>query len=328
MKMFKARTDLAIEAREMYFESSAIETDAEGVVAEEEKCGEDICVTRVKILNEDGEKCLGKGVGSYITIELPESLRRTQSAYEEACRVCAKELSALIGERGDGTILVIGLGNRGITADALGPETVSSVVVTRHLLEYMPEEIDSRLRSVCAVSPGVLGSTGVETGEIVCGLAERVKPSLVIAIDALCARKMERINNTIQLTDTGITPGAGVGNKRMSLDEKSLGIPVIAVGVPTVVDAATIAGDTIDILIDELKRGAQENQTLYKMLSVIADEDKYSLIKQVLPPQCKDLIVTPKEVDIAVRQVADIIANAINIAVHDGITLDDIDRYN
>ncbi len=325
--MFKARTDLAIEAREMYFESSAIETDAEGVEAEEEQCGEGIAVTRVKILNEKGEKCLGKGVGCYITVELPENLPREQSAYEEACRVCAKELSSLIGERQDGTILVIGLGNRGITADALGPEAASSVIVTRHLLEYMPEEIDSRLRSVCAVSPGVLGNTGVETGEIVRGLADRVKPSLIIAIDALCSRKMERINNTIQLTDTGITPGAGVGNKRMTLDKKSLGIPVIAVGVPTVVDAATIAGDTIDILIDELKRGAQENLPLYKMLSVIAEEDKYSLIKQVLPPRCRDMIVTPKEIDLAVRNIADIIANAINIAVHEGITLQDIDRY-
>ena len=223
--------------------------------------------------------------------------------------------------------MVIGLGNRNITADALGPLTVGSVLVTRHLLEYMPEEIDSRLRSVCAISPGVLGITGIETVEIVRGLAEHIHPSLIIAVDALCSRRMERINTTIQLTDTGIIPGAGIGNRRMSINRDSLGIPVIAIGVPTVVDAATIVSDTIDMIIENLKENAGESRPIYKMLEVIAAEDKFGLIKQVLTPHFGDFIVSPKEVDTAVSSISDIIANGINIALHKGIGLEDIDRY-
>ncbi len=324
---FNARTDLALEAREMYFENAAIETEVAGVEAEEEEFGDNIKVTRVKILDENGEKNLGKNKGSYITMEISPSINREQTLYEKACRICAKELSKLIKLKEKETVLVVGLGNWNITADALGPKVVEAVLVTRHLLEYMPEEIDSRLRAVCAVSPGVLGITGVETGEIVKGLVERVKPSLVIAVDALCSRRMERINNTIQITDTGITPGAGVGNRRMEISEKALGVPVVAIGVPTVVEAATIAGDTIDMILAELKENAAEKKPLYKMLSAIAEEDKYSMIKQVLTPQYGDFVVTPKEVDTVVEEIASIIANGINIALHEGITLKDIDRY-
>ena len=284
-------------------------------------------VSRVRVVNEEGGKALGKPVGTYITMELPNPNETEQKAYEEACRICAVELTKLVGQKVNGTALVIGLGNRNITADALGPKTVDSVLVTRHLLEYMPEEIDSRLRSVCAISPGVLGVTGVETGEIVKGICDRVKPALVIAVDALCSRRMERINNTVQLTDTGVVPGAGIGNRRMAIDESSLGVPVIAIGVPTVIDAATIAGDTIDKIIENLKENAEENLPLYKMLSVIAEEDKYGMIKQVLKPDYGDFVVTPKELDSVVENIAKVIANGINIALHEGITLQDIDRY-
>ncbi|MBR5613963.1 MAG: GPR endopeptidase [Clostridia bacterium] len=324
---FNARTDLAIEAREMYFENSAIATEAKGIEAEEDECDFGIKVTRVRVVDEEGGKALGKPVGTYITMELPNPNETEQKAYEEACRICAVELTKLVGQKVNGTALVIGLGNRNITADALGPKTVDSVLVTRHLLEYMPEEIDSRLRSVCAISPGVLGVTGVETGEIVKGICDRVKPALVIAVDALCSRRMERINNTVQLTDTGVVPGAGIGNRRMAIDESSLGVPVIAIGVPTVIDAATIAGDTIDKIIENLKENAEENLPLYKMLSVIAEEDKYGMIKQVLKPDYGDFVVTPKEVDSVVENIAKVIANGINIALHEGITLEDIDRY-
>ena len=150
---FEARTDLALEAREMYIESSESTDEISGVEAEEEEFGEGINVTRVRIVNKSGEKALGKSKGTYITIEILDRMMREQLVYEKACRVCAKELSALVNKWGDGTVLVIGLGNRNISADALGPKTVDSVLITRHLLEYMPEEIDSRLRSVCAVAP-------------------------------------------------------------------------------------------------------------------------------------------------------------------------------
>ncbi len=324
---FNARTDLALEAREMYFENALLETEAEGVTAEEESFGDDIKVTRVKILNEDGQRSLGKEKGDYITIEITQDIGREQTLYEKACQVCAKELSRIIKMEKEETVLVVGLGNRNITADALGPKAAESVLVTRHLLEYMPEEIDNRLRSVCALSPGVLGITGVETSEIIKGLVERVKPSLVIAVDALCSRRMERVNSTIQITNTGITPGAGIGNRRMEINEKVLGVPVVAIGVPTVVEAATIAGDTIDLILADLKANARENKPLYKLLSTIAEEDKYSMIKQILTPQYGDFVVTPKEVDTVVDNISSIIANGINIALHEGITLDDIDRY-
>jgi len=325
--MFNARTDLAIEAREMYFETGKIDTEIKGVKVEEKKYDKDILVTRVEILDRSGEEALGKGKGHYITIELPKNESREQETYEEACQVCATELDTLLKDNLSGSVLIVGLGNWNITADAVGPKALKSVLVTRHLLEYMPEEIDSRLKSVCAVSPGVLGLTGVETGEIVKGLVQKVQPSLVIAIDALCARCIDRVNNTIQLTDTGIVPGAGVGNRRKALTKETLGVPVIAIGVPTVIDAATIAGDTMDMLIESLKQTAGENNSLLKILSLAEQEDKYVLIKEVLGERHSDFVVTPKEIDTLVDDVAAIIANGINIALHEGITLEDIDRY-
>ena len=315
---FNARTDLAVEAREMYIESSEA-TETEGVEAEEESTDGGILITRVRITDKDGEKKLGKNMGTYITIDMPSDLTDKQSVY--------KELSALIRLNRDDTVLVIGLGNWNITADALGPKTVKSVLITRHLIEYMPEEIDSRLRPVCAVSPGVLGITGVETAEIVLGLTERVKPSLIIAIDALCSRRMERVNSTIQITDTGITPGAGIGNRRLALDQKTLNVPVIAIGVPTVVDAATITSDTIELILEELKLNAGEGKPLYKILKTVSDEDKYGLIKEVLTADYGNFVVTPKEVDTVVDEISGVIANGINIALHEGVTLADIDRY-
>ncbi len=324
---YSARTDLAVEAREMYMEASSVECDIEGVEAEKDTPFDGIGVTRIKISSEKGASVLKKPVGNYITVEVPETVYGEQTAYENICKVIAKELDALIPEGSDGTVLVIGLGNRNVTPDALGPAVVDSLLVTRHLIEYIPEEIDKRLRPLCAIAPGVLGITGIETGEIVKGICDRVKPSLLIVIDALCSRKMERINSTIQLADSGIAPGAGVGNSRMAINQKELGVPVIAIGVPTVVDAATIAGDTIDLIINDLRANAKENEPLYKMLTTIEEEDKYPLIKQTLSGNIGDFIVTPKEIDRVIDDISSVIANGINIAVHRGIGLEDIDRY-
>ena len=321
---YSARTDLAIEAREMHLEKTKEGKDFQGIEYEEQTADHDISITSVKVTDE---KLLNKAKGTYITIEIPRPEISSQEAYEEACRICAKELSGLLKEREWKNALVIGLGNRNITADALGPQTVDSVLITRHLLQYMPQEIDQRLRSVCAFSPGVLGITGVETGEIVKGICQKVKPDLVIAVDALCSRRMERVNNTIQLTDTGIVPGAGIGNRRMALDKTTLGADVIAIGVPTVVDAATIAGDTIDRIVENLKDNLKEDEPLYKILSLIEEEDKHTIIKQVISKDCGDFIVTPKDIDQAISRISDIIANGINIALHPGISRRDIDRY-
>ncbi len=327
---YQARTDLAIEARELYVESGALEAELDGVETENEDNGDGISVTRVRITNEKGEKLLGKPRGSYITIEMPSRFYGEQEVYEQMCRTCAKELKPLLDKHlssDEDTVLVVGLGNWNITADALGPKVLDSLMITRHLKEYVPEEIDEGVRPVCAVSPGVLGITGVETGEIVRGITERVKPALVIAIDALCSRKIERINTTIQIADTGITPGAGVGNERKALNEKTLGVPVIAIGVPTVVDAATIAGDSINMVLEYLKENAGENKGLYKVLSNVAEEDKYTLIKQAITPSVGDFIVAPKEVDSVIHDIASVIANGINISVHRGIGLEDVNKY-
>ena len=223
--------------------------------------------------------------------------------------------------------MVIGLGNWNITADALGPKTIGDIVVTRHLQKYMPDEIDDRLSSVSAAAPGVLGITGIETGEIVRGLCEKVTPDLIIAIDALCSRKIDRINSTIQISDTGITPGAGVGNKRMAIDEETLGVKVIAIGVPTVVDAATIAGDTIEIIVNNLEERAKDNEPLYKMLSVIEEEDNMPIIKEALTPAIGDFIVTPKEIDESVSRLSRIIGDSINLALHKGLELSELELY-
>lgn len=324
---YSPRTDLAIEARELHIKDVTDKNQSDGIEIEEQTTDYGITVTRVKITNKAGENTLKKPKGTYITVELPDAELTGQLVYEEACRVCSEQLSLLLKGKNPDNVLVIGLGNRNITADALGPKTCDSVLVTRHLLKFMPEEIDNRLNSVCAIAPGVLGITGIETLEIVKGICEKAAPTLIIAVDALCSRSIKRINNTLQLTDTGIVPGAGIGNRRMAIDKSTLGVPVIAIGVPTVVDAATIAGDAIDLIIDDLKANAKENLPLYKMLSVLAEEDKYSMIKQILSPNECDFIVTPKEIDTAITRISAVIANSINLSLHEGITAEDIDRY-
>ena len=225
--------------------------------------------------------------------------------------------------------MVVGLGNKNITPDSLGPKVVDKIVVTRHVKtsEQLKNTVDKRLGTVSAVSPGVMGTTGIETGEILKGLIEKAGPDIIFVIDALCARKTNRINTTIQISTTGIVPGSGVGNHRMELSSDTLGVPVVAIGVPTVVDAATITGDSIDFLIGDLKENAKENEPLYKMLTTISAEDKYALIKQTLSDNIGDFIVTPKEIDKVIEDISSVIANGINISVHKGIELTDIDRY-
>jgi spore protease len=204
---------------------------------------------------------------------------------------------------------------------------VEHLLVTRHIKEYIPDQIDEGVRSVCAVAPGVLGITGIETSEIIKGIVDRVKPDLVIAIDALASRKMERISTTIQLADTGINPGSGVGNNRKELSRESMGVPVIAIGVPTVVDAATMASDTIDMVVDSLINGAQKGGEFYNMLKEMDKNEKYKLINEVITPSVGNLMVTPKEIDRLIDDIAIVVANGLNIALHPSIGPEDMDRY-
>lgn len=325
------RTDLALEAHEFVREQEQAKQEAQpqnlpGV--EIENAGtQDIKITRVKVTSPTGEVAIGKPMGNYITLEVPRLKENDQVLYEETCKALAQELAKILNLREKSTILVVGLGNWNVTPDALGPKVTSQLMVTRHLLEYVPEQVDEGVRPVCAVAPGVLGITGIETGEIVKGIVDRVKPDVVIAIDALASRRMERVNTTIQIADTGISPGSGVGNKRMEISVNTLGVPVIAIGVPTVVDAATMANDTIDLVIDNLLNEAKEDKQFYNMLKSIDRNEKYQLIQEVLEPYVGNLIVTPKEIDDVVDRIAKVIANGLNIALHQGITLNDVNRY-
>lgn len=322
------RTDLVLEAHELLKENEFNNERRDPPGVDIENAGtEDIKITRVKVTSPTGEVAIGKPMGNYITLEVPRLKENDQVLYEETCKALAMELVRILKLRDDSTIMVIGLGNWNVTPDALGPKAVSGLMVTRHLLEYVPEQVDKGVRPVCAVSPGVLGITGIETGEIVKGIVDRVKPDVVIAIDALASRKMERVNTTIQIADTGIAPGSGVGNKRMELSRESLGVPVVAIGVPTVVDAATMANDTIDLVIDNLIKEAKEDAHFYNLLKNIDRGEKYQLIQEVLQPYVGNLVVTPKEIDDVVDRIAKVIANGLNIALHQGITLNDVNRY-
>lgn len=323
--MFRKRTDLAVEAHEIYRQSAQLD-EVPGVVVDTEK-RKDMEVTRVNIQNSDGEKALGKPVGNYITLEIPVPPYHEHQTYQQAEEVLTEELTRLIELNDQDSVLVVGLGNWQITADALGPKVASSLLVTRHLFELMPEEIEDGVRPVSALSPGVLGLTGIETGEIIKGVVERIQPKLIIAIDALASRKLERVNSTIQLSDTGITPGSGVGNTRMGINRETLGVPVIAIGVPTVVDAATMANDAIDLVIDKLIKQAGSGE-FYHILKELNRDEKYSLIHEVLNSENGNLVVTPKEVDEVIEDIAEIIANSINSALHKAISTKDANKYH
>jgi len=318
---WQKRTDLAIESREIYREGTRREVP--GVQVEEAGYSE-IKVTRVKVLDELGERYIGKPRGNYITLEVPKLNENDMELQQQVSTVMSEELKKLINIDKKAPVLVVGLGNWNITPDALGPKVVSKLMITRHLLEYIPDQVDERVRPVCAVSPGVLGITGIETGEIIRGVVEKVKPALLIAIDALASRKMERISTTIQIGDTGINPGSGIGNRRMTINKENLGIPVIAIGVPTVVDAATIASDVIDLVIDSLIKNTPEDSPIYNIIKNMDRGDKYALIREVLNPYTGNLVVTPKEIDSMIENISKIVANGINLALHPGITYEEM----
>jgi len=320
------RTDLALEQREMLREGRKDDSEINGVEIETEIKG-DITVTWVKIVNEEGSEMMGKPVGNYITIESDAMKDNDAEAHEEIIQIMARKLGQLHKLNKNGAILAAGLGNWQVTPDALGPKVIEKLLVTRHMNEILPDELQNHVRSVAAIAPGVMGITGIETGEIIKGVAEKIEPDLIIAVDALAARRTNRINATIQMTDTGINPGAGMGNMRMRLNKETLGIPVIAIGVPTVVDAATLVNDTMNHMLMEMVKEAPKGSAFYEMLVELGDDEKYGLIKDVLDPYAGNMFVTPKEVDAVIDRLTNIIANGINIALHPGIDGGDINRY-
>lgn len=321
--MSSIRTDLALEAKEI-FEEKSKET-IPGVMVENDG-DENIKITRVKITEESGVKALGKPIGNYITIEVPDLKYKDVDLMEDLSKNIARELDRLMNLKDDSSILVVGLGNWNITPDALGPKVTEKLLVTRHITEYVPEQIDESVRPVSAISPGVLGITGIETSEIIVGVVNHVKPDLVIVVDALASRKMERVNSTIQISDAGINPGSGVGNNRKELSKDSLGVDVIAIGIPTVIDAATMATDTIDMIIDSLKKEGKKDNVLLNMIDSLDKKEKYELISGVFSEQLRDMIVTPKEIDSIIDDISDILADGLNISLHPSIHMDNVAR--
>jgi len=289
------RTDLAVEAIENHKTAAALPH-----VRQSDRTLEGFAVHEVRILSEDAAREIGKPQGRYLTLELDALIRREEDAFPRACKALSTLLRELLPHPNDGPVLIAGLGNRMITPDAIGPQTADHVIATRHLVAQSPA-IFADWRPVSALAPGVLGQTGVETGEVICGVLDRVRPAAVIAVDALAAGRLSRLLRTVQLTDTGITPGAGVGNARAALNKETLGVPVIAVGVPTVVDGATLAHE----ISSQLGQPACE----------------------ALDDLSQPVMITTRDIDREVADISRMIGYAVNMALHPHLSVADIDLY-
>ena len=289
------RTDLAVEAIENHKTAAALPH-----VRQSDRTLEGFAVHEVRILSEDAAREIGKPQGRYLTLELDALIRREEDAFPRACKALSTLLRELLPHPNDGPVLIAGLGNRMITPDAIGPQTADHVIATRHLVSQSPE-VFADWRPVSALAPGVLGQTGVETGEVICGVLDRVRPAAVIAVDALAAGRLSRLLRTVQLADTGITPGAGVGNARAALNEETLGVPVIAVGVPTVVDGGTLAHE----ISSQLGQPACE----------------------ALDDLSQPVMITTRDIDHEVADISRMIGYAVNMALHPHLSVADIDLY-
>lgn len=358
LSLYSIRTDLAIEAREMVLadKEGTVQqgenlSQIEGVIIKEKDVN-DIKISLVEISGE-GAKQLNKKAGRYLSLEVQGIRQQDTTLQQQVEEIFAKEFAHFLegtGIKKDASCLVVGLGNWNVTPDALGPMVCENLLITRHLYQLQPENVEEGYRSVSSLVPGVMGLTGIETSDIIFGVVEKTKPDFVIAIDALAARSIERVNSTIQVSDTGIHPGSGVGNKRKELSKETLGVPVIAIGVPTVVDAVSITSDTIDYILKhfgkELKEGnrpsralapagmtfgkrkklteedlpeEKHRQTFLGMIGTLEEEEKRKLIYEVLSPLGHNLMVTPKEVDVFIEDMANLIASGLNAALHSNV---------
>lgn len=352
LQKFSIRTDLAVEAREMVVEQQEKNeqnlSEIQGVIVKE-RTEQGVKIFDVSI-SEEGSKIVGKKPGKYLTIE-SQGIRQENRELEELTRtIFAKEFKSFIKSHNineDAKCLVVGLGNWNVTPDALGPMVCEKLVVTRHLFELSPETVEQGYRPLSAISPGVMGLTGIETSDIIFGIVQKTKPDFIIVIDALASRSIERVNATIQISDTGIHPGSGVGNKRKELSKETLGVDVFSIGVPTVVDAVSIVSDSIDYILkhfgrelkegnrpsralapanltfgekkvftDEDLPGESERQTFMGIVGTLDEEEKRALIREVLTPTGHNLMVTPKEVDVFIERMANLIASGLNQALH------------
>lgn len=313
VEKYSIRTDLALEQKER-FESDNVEV--QGVILEEEYDEErEIRVTTVKIETEKGAKTMGKPVGTYITVEAPNMAVPDEDYHREVSEELAGFIKDMVPKKEkEYQVLVVGLGNRQVTPDALGPYVVDNLNITRHIFkEYGRYAMgDDEMQVVSAIVPGVMGQTGMETVEIIRGVVAETKPDFVIAIDALAARNSRRLNRTIQIADTGINPGSGVGNHRNGITEDTVGIPVIAIGVPTVVDAATIVNDTMENLLQALE-SSEALKGVGLVMQGYSAAEKYELVKELISPHLNGMFVTPKDIDDTVKRISFTISEALNI---------------
>lgn len=319
IEKYSVRTDLALEEKER-FESDNVEIP--GVELEESYDEErEIRITTVKIKTEKGAKIMGKPVGTYITLEAPDMAVADEGYHQEISDELMKFLKQLVKEEQDKdySVLIVGLGNRQVTPDALGPYVVDNLNITRHIVkEYGKYAMgEDEVRLVSAVVPGVMAQTGMETVEIIKGVVQETKPDMIIAVDALAARSSKRLNRTIQISDTGINPGSGVGNHRNGITRETVGVPVIAIGVPTVVDAATIVNDTMENLILALESSETLRGVGVVMQGYNAAE-KYELVKELISPHLNGLFVTPKDIDETVKRISYTISEALNMLFSKG----------
>lgn len=293
---YDIHTDLALEDKER-FESDNVEISGVSVeeFVDEER---EIRVTEVKILTENGAKSMKKPIGTYITMEMANLVLPDEEYHHEVAKELAKHIGGILKlDKTDYTALVVGLGNRDVTPDALGPHTIECLNVTRHIVrEYGKYAVDEKTQMVSAIAPGVMAQTGMESYEIIKGIVDTIEADVVFVVDALAARNTKRLNRTIQIADTGIHPGSGVGNHRNEISKETLGVPVIAIGVPTVVDAATIVRDTMENLVSSLD-----------------NNDKYEIMQDLIAPHLYGMFVTPKDIDESIDRIGATIAEGLNI---------------
>lgn len=280
-------------------------------------------VTNISILNELGVQHMGKPRGTYVTLDAPSVRENNRDVHKEIGLLLGEKLKEVLNLGPEDSVLLVGLGNWNATPDALGPRVIESSLITRHLHQYCPDELQGGLRSVSAIAPGVLGLTGIETAEIINGVVSRIRPNVVIAIDALAASSLDRIATSIQISDTGINPGSGVGNRRAGINQESVGCRVVAIGIPTVVNAAVIAHNVIEGLLEELKT----SPSLYRLYKSIRVEVVEDIINSVLSPYKENLMVTPKEIDVLIDRMARIVAGGITQSLHPSIGPDEFDKY-
>lgn len=312
--MYQIRTDLAVETQEKMQEEHV---NLKGVRCTEEKIDKNLTISTVFIETENGAKTMGKPRGTYITIEALDMDTAEEGYHREISRQLAKVLRRLLPEKKEEemSVLVVGLGNREVTPDALGPRVVDNLFITRHILkEYGKYAFGGeKVNPVSSIVPGVMAQTGMESLEIIKSVVKETGPELVIVVDALAARNTRRLNRTIQVTDTGINPGSGVGNHRHGLNEKSLGVPVISIGIPTVVDAATIVKDTLHNLLEAMSQ-SEMLKSIGKSMEELDDSEKYELIRELLSPNLNTMFVTPKDIDESVKRLSYTVSEGINMA--------------